>query len=830
MVQVQTSRYYQPFFFSLGYILLSLIILLIFSWLILLQGTTGVSLDLSRKGLFVSSLKNRDSGLQAGDIIQEVNSIAYEKMLMSMKDSPLVSEPKFQIRATREGKPVFLILSSRPILVSDLISQAFSFYLVILVLTGLSLAILFRAPPGQPSHIFLFSMISFSLATMADLPLSLGIIQPGFMAWIIILTLASGWMAFSSWTHFALRYPRQRDFLFGRPGMIALIYIVPPLISVLLAWMAGEPEKAFFSNLCRYRNWAVPILIPVTFIKHLSDILKSGDSLIRKQLLPAMIVAVAGISPYLFLHALPGIIIDRPLISSSLVSLMAMSIPLTLFFSLVRYRLFDIDRIVSKIISYIALITFLSLSYSLFLAILKRWFFGRAILSEELFILFIISTALIFQPVIKWIENRIDTLFFRHRRVPAEVLHDFSEKLTASLRRSDLVESIIHRLPELIQISKTALILVDGHRQSIFPPDILTDANNWSGSRIFDAFRNPGHPYFKTQTPEEDPLLNDELAMIFESGFAMVFPLKSTLSQPGMLLVGSRKDGRFFNKEDIHLFSSFANQTAIALENAIRYETLMESRKQLEALFNQKVQREKMTIVGELSTMLAHELKNPLGIIHSSAQYIEKGKAPDSVKKEMLHYIMDEVEHLSETISILLNMAKQRAPVFEAVNFKESLAKLIRRWCLTSRHNLQIRISRQVEDSVGEFYADWRQLTQVFHNLIENSEDMMPNGGEIRVFAARKEDTIRISVEDTGPGIKDEQKDKVFNSFFTTKEKGLGLGLVVCKQIVSAHNGTICLENGTLSGVRIEICLPVKPLATGATLGLKMEKYPLSTG
>jgi hypothetical protein len=293
--------------------------------------------------------------------------------------------------------------------------------------------------------------------------------------------------------------------------------------------------------------------------------------------------------------------------------------------------------------------------------------------------------------------------------------------------------------------------------------------------------------------------------------------LKSTLSLPGLLLIGPRKDGRFFREDDILVLSSFANQAAIALENAGRYETLIESKKQLETLFNQKVHREKMAVIGEMSTMLAHELKNPLGIIHSSAQYLEKGKQSEEVKKEMLHYIMDEVEHLSVTIISLLGLAKQRPPVFKQIDLNTELPRLVDRWGLINRHNPKIQLEYKNQDYLPSIYGDLRQLTQVFHNLINNSEDMMKDGGKIIISAFQTGEGIKISLQDTGPGIKKEDMDKVFNNFFTTKEKGLGLGLVICKQIISAHNGTISLENQEKTGLKVTIYLPLKPLATAAT-------------
>jgi signal transduction histidine kinase len=91
---------------------------------------------------------------------------------------------------------------------------------------------------------------------------------------------------------------------------------------------------------------------------------------------------------------------------------------------------------------------------------------------------------------------------------------------------------------------------------------------------------------------------------------------------------------------------------------------------------------------------------------------------------------------------------------------------------------------------------------------------MMPNGGEIILHAESDKHNITISVLDNGPGISDNDKAQLFNNFFTTKENGIGLGLVICQQIVQAHNGVISLDNRAGGGAVASICLPLKPLTT----------------
>jgi hypothetical protein len=522
------TRYFQPFYLCFSYIVLSLLTFLIFSCAIIIHGTTGVCLDLSQKGLYVSSVNDPGSPLKRGDFIQQVNGIGYEKMLHLFAPYPFSNPETYKITIIRDNEKLALILKNKPLSLFDFTTSAFFFLLAIFILSGLSLAALFRAPPGQPSHIFLSSMISFSLATTADLPLFFGVIQPGFVSWYYILTLISGWLAFSSWAHFVLRYPRERDLLLGRPILIGAIYLVLPAVSCLLAWFPADSSSAFFSQLCRLRNWAVPIIIPGTFFKHVFDVVTSKEPSIKDQIVLPLITAVFGISPYLFLYALPGLMMDRPFISSNIVTLLAMSVPLSLFFSLIRHRLFDVDEIISKIISYTALILFLSLTYSLFIAGLKRWFFGRAILSEELFLLFIIGTALFFQPIRSRLESLINRLFNRQRQIPAKALHAFSEKITTSLRQSDLLQTLVDKLPEQMDISGAAILLMAEKQSLIYPENLDFENYIWPESRLYSIFREKEQPYLATDIIAKDKDLNHELNLLRKKGFNLVFPLTWT--------------------------------------------------------------------------------------------------------------------------------------------------------------------------------------------------------------------------------------------------------------------------------------------------------------
>ncbi|MCP4720001.1 MAG: hypothetical protein GY860_11140 [Desulfobacteraceae bacterium] len=434
----------------------------------------------------------------------------------------------------------------------------------------------------------------------------------------------------------------------------------------------------------------------------------------------------------------------------------------------------------------------------------------------ELFLIFLILLNIVFHPLLLRLDLLIKKLFFKHQSISAKIMHQFSNMISATLHLPNLIHTVIEKLPQAINIRSAAIMTLEKKRSRLFPEHLRFGTAPWPKSRIVKLFKNESVEYFSTYQIVNDIELEKELKEIQKTGFSLILPLRGSQSLSALLFIGPKESGEFFNEQDIHLLASFSNQAAIALENALRHETLIESKKQLEKMFDQKVQSEKMAAIGEMTSILAHELKNPLGIIHSSAQYLSEGKQSKKVTREMLHYIKTEVEHLNLSINSILKLAKQKAPKFERVDLLTQIHLLMDQWQRSCDHRAEVKTDVIITEPLPPIYADFSQLSQVLLNLVRNSEEMMDNGGQIKVEVKPNNDFVQIKVIDNGPGIPDDNLDKVFQNFFTTKKQGLGLGLAVCKQIVHAHNGSISLKNrpndqgGTIACIK----LPIKPLVT----------------
>jgi len=543
------------------------------------------------------------------------------------------------------------------------------------------------------------------------------------------------------------------------------------------------------------------VRIPVTFCRdNLNKFILSGTWF--------------GIMPFLFFSLLPELALDHPLLP------WPGSLFLGLFLSLVllplaqKYGTIDLDRLLNSSLTYSLLVT----------ALLGLFMLSRSASrllppdsqpdANEAIFYFLLATVLVVRPLLDLIQFAVARFVLRKQPDYQALLCDISSRIASALYLPDLLQLLTTELPERLMITNVGLMIMDEKRSRLYPENLRFGSSLWSESRLISLLRN-GNQYFFCRPVPRDPQLSLELMEIRKAGFSLVYGLPGGSRYGGMLLLGSRRDSAPYTRRDVQVFSTLANQVNVALENALNYETLAESKEQLQMVYDKLVQAEKMAALGELTTVLAHELKNPLGIIRGSAQYLASSPRSVEMQQELLHYIIDEVDTLNLVISNLLGLARQKPPHFRQIDLRRELTTFICQWQQSTDHNRDVDIILSTTEYLPVMYADSRQLRQVLLNCVLNSEEVMPDGGVIKISAREQAgEQIEIILTDTGPGITEEDLKLVFRKFFTTKTKGMGLGLPVCRQIIRSHNGSIQLLNRRGGGVKVVIRLPLRPLVT----------------
>jgi signal transduction histidine kinase len=220
-------------------------------------------------------------------------------------------------------------------------------------------------------------------------------------------------------------------------------------------------------------------------------------------------------------------------------------------------------------------------------------------------------------------------------------------------------------------------------------------------------------------------------------------------------------------------------------------------------------QAQHFSSLGEMVAAVSHEIRNPLGIIRSSAELLKSKKNNPDSSDTIKDIIIEESERLNNIITDFLNFARPRYPDWNPCRINEIIEKNIASFEIQNLGQEYV-INKTYDDNLPEIWADANMLYQAFLNILINAMQSMPEGGQIDIMIKLNDDIFSICIEDEGEGISKNIIGKIWHPFFTTKEKGTGLGLGIVKNIIDAHQGKIRIENKQIKGARVTIELPRK--------------------
>jgi len=219
---------------------------------------------------------------------------------------------------------------------------------------------------------------------------------------------------------------------------------------------------------------------------------------------------------------------------------------------------------------------------------------------------------------------------------------------------------------------------------------------------------------------------------------------------------------------------------------------------------------EQLKICGEMAVGMAHEIKNPLAGIKVSIEVLLEELDLVEGDREVLVKVISEIRRLELLIKALLNFAKPPKPQFSLVDLN-GILETAASFSLKSASFSPIKTLKDYDEHLPETMADPMQLQQIFMNLILNAAEAMPKGGTLTLKTSydRSSNALQIMISDTGEGITDEMKGKIFQPFFTTKSKGTGLGLAISKRLIEQHGGSIIAESNHPKGTVFRISFPL---------------------
>lgn len=223
-------------------------------------------------------------------------------------------------------------------------------------------------------------------------------------------------------------------------------------------------------------------------------------------------------------------------------------------------------------------------------------------------------------------------------------------------------------------------------------------------------------------------------------------------------------------------------------------------------------QSEKLAALGQLAATIAHEVRNPLGIMRSAAQTLDETlPAADAAAHRAAGFIIAEIDRLANVVKSILAYARPLQLSSRAVR----VGDLVDRVALLADPDLAARGVRLERGAGADLLAlvDSDLISQVLLGLLANAAEAMPDGGVVSLAAHTDGDRIALQVADSGPGIDPGLRQQVFDPFFTTRPRGTGLGLAIARQIVEAHGGRIEIDAAPGGGARFTLTLPAAPAA-----------------
>ena len=639
----------------------------------------------------------------------------------------------------------------------------------------------------------------------------------------------------ASFLHLALAFPRPRGAVRRRPALVLLPY-VPGL--ALGIWAAGRftavprdlyPQGVIFAA-GGLALLAAAGLFTLTWFREFSD---DERSRMRPVVAGAVLAALVAAAAFLD-SALGGGNIPNLAAAAALIFYLAVG------YAIARHEFLDIDPLLRRTGGYAALTVVVSATYAVVLAALGpepsggvRWAAG---------VTFALSVVLLFEPLRRRVQGRVDRLFARGRLDYRRTIADLSAWLGTTVDLDEILETVARTLGEGLQLRMFAVALWLGEERMARRIDL-------GGQRLvdvvapeLDALRRvivegPALPWLvrRSDSLPEDPLR--------QLGGSLVVPLRVGTAIVGAFVLGRPRSGRLFAAEEVELAQALAAYTAVAASNAVAYRAVARANADLEGRIAARTQllgrayedlkaaqarlvhSEKMVSLGVLVAGVAHEINNPVSFIVGGVEPLRS--ALDELTRCGRHVaapaFADAIARAKRAVETIARGAERTTRIVRdlrafsyasdgrttPVDVHEGLEMCIR--LLHSRWHGRITIHRDF-GALPPVQASPDELGQLWMNLVANACDAIVGTGNIWIGTAPEGTTaVRVTIRDDGTGIPLELQPRVFDPFFTTKPQGTGtgLGLAVSHGIAARHGGRITFTSAPGAGSEFVVTLPL---------------------
>jgi signal transduction histidine kinase len=498
--------------------------------------------------------------------------------------------------------------------------------------------------------------------------------------------------------------------------------------------------------------------------------------------------------------------------------------PLGIGYAVGKHDLFDVDTIVKRTIVYTTLSAGVFAAYTLAINLFDALFENAAPAVSRLAEGgVIVVLLLLFDPSRRRLQEVVNRLYDRRRWVYRDVVRSAVRAFSTILDLDRLIPTVLGLVDDTVQPTFACIYTIDGGAGPRLRGGLLHPPGGDTSIEVDrDGAEAPEFAALAARAAEREIVTAQEPdgAALESFGASVALGLALEGRPTGLLLVGPSRSGVMYTREDLDLMRTIAGQLAVAMQNAESYRTidtlnsdlagknvaLGDALTDLREAQDELVIKERLAAIGEIAGAVAHTIRNPLAGMRMTAQQasIELSGHPVT---ELVDAFVRETDRLSSRIDSLLDFARP----FHVARKATSLAEVARRAAEQVRGRASAR-RVAVDDSGVEgdapAFADPALFEQLLIELVANAVDASPDGGRVTVAAWRRGDASFVEVCDSGPGIPEERRERMFKMFYTTKAKGTGIGLATVKRIADAHQATIEVGDAPGGGARFLVTVP----------------------
>jgi signal transduction histidine kinase len=391
--------------------------------------------------------------------------------------------------------------------------------------------------------------------------------------------------------------------------------------------------------------------------------------------------------------------------------------------------------------------------------------------------LLILALALMAAPLRGWLAQRFHKLFEREAALYKEIVARIGSYAGQYKDLSDLLHFVEQRTTEALGL-RSLKIFVQGHEAD----------DEWM-SRVLEQSRERGW-----EPVEDDQLLTDQ-------GFKLAYPLRREEKVEGLLAVDAASAS--LTPDARSIIGLLADQIAIAIDDS----RLLEENLRLE---RELAERERLASLGRMAATVAHEIKNPLSAIKSIAQVMREDQALHKDYERDLGLIVGETDRLSQSVTQLLSFARRESPAVQPQSVDELVRSVVDLFRANAKeHGITLDYASNVEAQLAGKSVS--ALRDALSNLLHNALQATPPGGKIELTAVSSNGELLIGVQDSGSGVPADLRERIWEPFFTTRQRGTGLGLAIVRKRVQEVGGSASLDvsrNGR--GALFQLRLPLE--------------------